>query len=630
MKKWCYGILLFCLLWIPTMVSANEGGIEQYYMDATILSNGDIRVKEGFSLNGTYNGFERIIRYRNPESPSFDSTKKQYGGSELHNGSGIMLNRILGIEKENLREDSLSNPVGDIFHKTYSGYGYQEYEETQSSSGVAYKIYNPSSRNKAFYLDYTLEKMAIVHEDVAELGWNIFSTELNEDIDSFVLYLHIPNNKETLRAWAHGPLNGNIELIDKETVKVTIDDLKRNTAMDVRVVFDKDILFTASKKSGVEALSKILAYEDQMAKQANQERQKARILYYGTLTLSGVWFLGLLVLIVRTYIKYDKEYKPSFIGKYYREFPDNLDPEIVGYLMNKKVSADDLSASILNLVYKKVLRVEKIQDEKGKEDYNLIYQQEYASVVSQREKIIIDWLFLTNSNKDNQVMQITMSEFKKNAKSGYSSFLGSFESWQQQTLKDAEAMNFYEENTKGKTRLILYAIVGILLAILNIKLESDLWISISLIIISIITILYGSAFTKRSVMGNESYVKWKGMKNFLNDFGNFSEKELPEIALWEKYLVYAVTLGCANKLAKTMEVKAREYYPNYTSPYYGYGYSDMLLFHHSIHVNVNNAVNTAISTRSAAQSSNSSSGGFGGGFSSGGGSFGGGGGGGRF
>lgn len=629
MKKWCYGILLFCLLWIPTIVFAEESGINRYYMDATILSNGDIRVKEGFDLNGTYNGFERIIRYQNPGSDSFDFTSDSYGGSDLHNGTGITLNRILGIEKSSLEIDSLSNPVGDLFRKTYSGYGYQDYEEAQSITGATYKIYNPSSKNKAFYLDYTLENMGIVHEDVAELGWNIFSTELNEDIDSFVLYLHIPNNSETLRAWAHGPLNGNIELVDKETVKVTIDDLQKNTAMDVRVVFDKDILFAASKKSGVEALPKILNYEEKMANKANQERKKARILYYGILTISSVWFLGLIILLIRTYMKYDKEYKPSFIGKYYREFPDNLDPEIVGYLMNKKVSANDLSASILNLIYKKVIRAEKIQNEKGKEDFNLIYQNEFANALSPREQKIIDWLFRTDPSENSQAMQIKMSEFKHKAKSRYDSFLGSFEDWQQQTLRDAQAMNFYENSNKGKTGLMIYAILGIFLAVFNIKVESNLFISVALIFTSVITILYGAAFTKRSVTGNESYAKWKGMKNFLNDFGNFSEKELPEIALWEKYLVYAVTLGCANKLAKTMEVKAREYNPTYTS-YYGYSYSDMIFFHHSISVNVNSAVNTAISTRSAARSSDSSSGGFGGGFSSGGGSFGGGGGGGRF
>ena len=44
-------------------------------------------------------------------------------------------------------------------------------------------------------------------------------------------------------------------------------------------------------------------------------------------------------------------------------------------------------------------------------------------------------------------------------------------------------------------------------------------------------------------------------KRFLEDFSRFDEKELPEVILWDKYLVYASILGCADELSKQMEVK---------------------------------------------------------------------------
>ena len=44
-------------------------------------------------------------------------------------------------------------------------------------------------------------------------------------------------------------------------------------------------------------------------------------------------------------------------------------------------------------------------------------------------------------------------------------------------------------------------------------------------------------------------------KRFLEDFSRFNEKELPEVTLWDKYLVYAVVLDCADKLSKEMELK---------------------------------------------------------------------------
>ena len=51
----------------------------------------------------------------------------------------------------------------------------------------------------------------------------------------------------------------------------------------------------------------------------------------------------------------------------------------------------------------------------------------------------------------------------------------------------------------------------------------------------------------------------KGMKKFLSDFGRFDEKELPEIILWEKYLVYAAAFGIAAKVEKAMQLKIKEF-----------------------------------------------------------------------
>ena len=134
---------------------------------------------------------------------------------------------------------------------------------------------------------------------------------------------------------------------------------------------------------------------------------------------------------------------------------------------------------------------------------------------------------------------------------------------------------------------------------------------------------------KRTKKGNEDYVRWKAFKNFLEDFGRFDIKELPEIALWEKYLVYATVFGLADKVEKAMNVKIQEY-PQGTVGVY---YPTWVDFHiaHMVSHSINNSFTsnqTAITNSRIASSNRSSGGGFGGGFSSGGG-FGGGGGGGR-
>lgn len=151
-------------------------------------------------------------------------------------------------------------------------------------------------------------------------------------------------------------------------------------------------------------------------------------------------------------------------------------------------------------------------------------------------------------------------------------------------------------------------------------------ISLLLSIILIPFIFYNKKRTKK---GAEEYKKWKALKNFLNDFGKFSDKEVPEVALWEKYLVYATLFGCAKKVIKAMKVEM----VNQPNDYFDI-YSDLYTINRSITYSIRSSYHTATNTRSMNSSSSgggfSSGGGGGGGFSSGGGSFGGGGGGGRF
>lgn len=79
MKK----IILFLLLIIPFYVNAT---VEDYYMEATVLNTGDIKVREVFSLDGTYNGFDRELYY----------------GNNIYAGTNIEVINVKGIKKHQM------------------------------------------------------------------------------------------------------------------------------------------------------------------------------------------------------------------------------------------------------------------------------------------------------------------------------------------------------------------------------------------------------------------------------------------------------------------------------------------------------------------------------------------------
>lgn len=631
MKK-LFSVLIFmitCFV-IPMGVNASNYGIENFNMHVTVLENGDLYVREAFSMNGSFNGMDRDIDFENIFASKFTGDKESFNGSSIYNGTDIELVQIRAIPYN----DSISwkdmEASGTKFTKTYSADAgdFGVYTEKLTGSGVSYRIYNPSSKKHFFYLEYIIKNMAVVHNDVAEVGWNIFNDNFRESIHHFKADIYIPNNVEKLKGYAHGPLVGNIELDGSDHIIITIDELHENTAMDTRFVFDKDAVKNSTKFSHVEALDTIVEVETEKAEKANLEREEARkqIAREKKITLfmavvssvfGGAWLIGLGFLIFNVYKKHDKEYESTFKTEYFRDFPADYNPSTVGYLLHQNISNNDLSACLLNLIYKKVVTFEPLD----KKDYKLVYH-ENETVMTPSDKQLIKLIF-----KDNE---ITLNELKKKARSGYSSFISNFNQWKNLATVEARNENFYENKSRIKLKSSLYSILGLILSVLAFRYV--LLFGIIIFVSALISLIYFLSFTKKTPKGNEHYLKWKALKKFMEDFGTMDKKDLPEIVLWEKYLVYAVSLGCADKLSKTMQLRINEF--NDTDlidiHYSMRTMRDMMVFNRIMSSTVTTAVNNAYSAQSIANSSNSSGGGFGGGFSGGGGSFGGGSGGGRF
>ena len=61
---------------------------------------------------------------------------------------------------------------------------------------------------------------------------------------------------------------------------------------------------------------------------------------------------------------------------------------------------------------------------------------------------------------------------------------------------------------------------------------------------------------------------WQAFRRFLTDFSNMDRAELPQLILWEHYLVYAVVLGVATEVIKQLPFV----YPQVNDPNSDFGY----------------------------------------------------------
>jgi len=59
-KKIVFGILIFLF---PIFIYADYS-VKNYYIDIIVLDDGSVNITEAFSMDGLYNGYERIINYK--------------------------------------------------------------------------------------------------------------------------------------------------------------------------------------------------------------------------------------------------------------------------------------------------------------------------------------------------------------------------------------------------------------------------------------------------------------------------------------------------------------------------------------------------------------------------------------
>ena len=137
---------------------------------------------------------------------------------------------------------------------------------------------------------------------------------------------------------------------------------------------------------------------------------------------------------------------------------------------------------------------------------------------------------------------------------------------------------------------------------------------IPIIIFIVNAVLCGKICKKINVLtqkGIDKQEEWKGLKKYMEDFSMLDRREVPELVIWERYLVYATAFGIADKVIKQLKIV----YPNLDEMTNGlatFTYMNLM-----INTDFSSSFTKAINTSMA--SAYSSGSGSGGGFSGGGG-----------
>ena len=224
--------------------------------------------------------------------------------------------------------------------------------------------------------------------------------------------------------------------------------------------------------------------------------------------------------------------------------------------MYRKSTNLGFSATILNLINKKIISYEK--DKKNSITLVLI-NNEYVGTSA--EAVVLNVLFKIVGKND----RCKLNSLRHYGRSYASAkkLVKKMDEFKKVTKEEAG----YKDYFKSDATLIIYKIfviinyvfsmamaIGVFLGLKNCAIQVIIYL-LGITLLNTIYFVIGNKDKNRTNTGKEEYSKWLAHKRFLEDFSNFDEKDLPEITLWEKYLVTATVLGVADKVEKRMKME---------------------------------------------------------------------------
>ena len=626
-------ICLFILFSVFTYSKADSSSLRLNSLDfnVTVNADGSMDIIETWNIR---------ISKTNTLFKTFKKDNSKY--TKITNGKVSKINR-------NGLEESLYNTNEYAYHVPDDSYYFldrgSEYEVAWGTG------YESSSGTEKYKISYHVEGAVAKYNDVSEIYWQFLGSDFEIPANKITGKINLPfgiENKEDIRVWGHTPdLNGTIYTTSNNKVEFEVLDNKANKMVEVRLTIPTDIIYYSDRVYNTNKLEEIISEETRWANEANTSKVIKII-------IACIACLAIVFILIYFLIKYikiltsTKKQVASMHFDYFRDIPrKDASPAEGLYIEENKYGSFDtndlgriFSSTILNLSLKKALKIERIVDENGKEDSRIQLLIQDANMITNKNDEICIYnflkeacqnkvlgLFKTQRDNSNDNTSITMNELKRYIEANSQkvvSLKNNIDKIVKNNLINLKILT--KEGIRKKSNIvasitILFVLVffGIVFLVAsdmvtaNFKTVGIPWYILLIIgILLVVIITIGNIANKRisayTQLGLDEQDKWKAFKKYMEDFSLLNEKSLPDLVLWEKFLVYATAFGISEKVIKQLKIV----YPNYDSMDYSI-YPNMYIL---MHMDFTSSFNSVSHSMSSAFSSGT---GAGGGFSGGGG-----------
>ncbi|UCH83634.1 MAG: DUF2207 domain-containing protein [Candidatus Latescibacterota bacterium] len=432
--------------------------------------------------------------------------------------------------------------------------------------------YRAKDQRKTFSLGYTIYNVVNRYNDTAELYHQFVGPDWDRPIGEVSVRVRMPEGvrQSDLRAWAHGPLHGFVE-IGSSSVMLDVSPLPPRTFWEARVLFPPDVFAGVELSPGGDRLAAILAEEAAWAQEANAtrearrqrtaaeaERARERAALAGKLlpmsVLLGLFGLGVWFVLFRRHGWPHATRARVAPG----EIPSDHHPAVLSYLMSRTVSGPAIVATLVDLAnrgYLEIHQTEKISrnwlgKEKSATDYRFETMAKQTGGLEAYEKNLLEFMLAAEGDP----RSFTMSGIKEAASKNSSTFRKWFRDWTKSVSDHCQTLEFFEPYPV--VAMVLNALCGVIIIGIGVLVcvKTDSAAGLPAIVGGFVQAVLTVFLTRRTAEGRRLHQEWRQFKNHLQKIGKALGPVTLDSSSWAAYLASAIVFGMHKKLVPKLQL----------------------------------------------------------------------------
>lgn len=517
--------------------------MEKLNISAVLMENGDMVVSETWKINLEDRGrpYRNLYRTFPLETDKVDDITDLTVYDE---DRGISYSFAGDIDAEHVSGDEMQDKC--YLHRT----------DTSIELGWFMPAIEEGVRT--FTFTYRIKNIVNVYADTVVLYNYFLPNNFSIPVESLSGTIQFPSggNKEAVQAWLHTDVQSNLTIDSENQISFTASSIPVGHSVEVRLCMPPQLFPSSTKVSSQNVLSAIQAEEQQWADEYEQQLRREFLL--GILdVVSAVLMLVLVLYAFYRLRKKNKRYSVT-VPEYTREIPPGNSPGGIANLfyfysgIHEKEKNRMFSATLLSLARKGFVRFE------GTGDHLTVVVMENTKEkeLTESEQVFLELISTVGKSFENS---FTMKEFEDYAQNHGEYVSNKLEDFLNATKREIATRGYYE------ARPVLFSVakwVGVLFLFLAFALFTVtglfrvllVYLPLSMFISGFLLIAGGSAKMRLSRKGEYEYGVWHGLKKYMMEFSRMEEYGVPQLELWEEYLVYATMMGISGEVCKQLKM----------------------------------------------------------------------------